>query len=126
MAMEQTNTQVKITPDEALERCLDAMEGASKLPFQAGLRQKIRDRAYRPFVENHDHWDRFKGTVLRSSSQIGTFAEAFARFEGEINERPATEVREHHADEAIRVVRRICPAGLAVGPRFRWCPDPEA
>ena len=122
MTPERTPTQGGITAEEALTQCLDEMESGSRLPVKEGLRKKIGDDARKKFEENHYLWDTFKDKVVRSARQIGTFAEEFARFDAEIHGRYATEVMEGHADEAIRVVKRLCPAGLKDGAKFRWCP----
>jgi hypothetical protein len=124
MTADTTHTQARVTPEEALTQCLDQMErGATRLKFRYGLREQIAGKARPKFEENHGHWDRFKDTVLRSSRQIGTFAEELALFEAEVRDQQASEITDRHVDEAIRVVKEFCPAGLVVGPRFRWCPD---
>lgn len=114
-----------ISSEQALQKALDQMEEGSNLDFEKGLREKIADRARKNFEDNHHLWKKFEATVLRSARQIGVFAEEFAKFEAEFGSGPATEVRENHAEEAIRVVKNFCPAGLVEGPRFRWCPSPK-
>jgi hypothetical protein len=124
MTADSTRTQARVTPDEALTQSLDEMErGATRLKFAYGLREQIAEKARPKFEENHEQWDRFKHTVLRSARQIGTFAEELALFEAEVSEHQASAIMDRHVAEAIRVVKEFCPAGLVVGPRFKWCPD---
>lgn len=114
------------TPEDQLKESLDTMEKGSALKFEKGLREKIGDKkTLEKFKKNASDWDDHKATVLRSARQIGEFAEAFARFDAEINNKPVGEVKKKHAWAAIEVVRDLCPAGSSPGIRFKWCPEPE-
>ena len=113
------------TPEEQLKESLDSMEKGSALKFETGLRKKIgNDKTLEKFKKNQDDWEAHKETVLRSARQIGEFAEAFARFDAEINNLPVGEVKERHAWHAVAVVKDLCPAGQTPGIRFKWCPEP--
>jgi hypothetical protein len=114
------------TPEEQMKQSLDTMEKGSTLKFEKGLRDKIGSKkTLKKFQDYKDEWETHKDTVLRSARQIGSFAEAFARFEAEINNKPVGEVKKKHAWAAIAVVRDLCPAGSRPGIRFKWCPEPE-
>jgi hypothetical protein len=113
------------TPEEQLKESLDTMEKASALKFEKGLREKVgNEKTLKKFKKNAPDWEEYKATVLRSAWQIGEFAEAFARFDAEINNRPLGEVKENHAWAAVTVVRDLCPGRLRDGDRFKWCPEP--
>ena len=97
------------TPEDQLKESLDTMEKGSALKFEKGLREKIGNRkTLKKFKDNATQWEEFRPIVLRSALQIGQFAEAFARFEAEINGKPVGEVKESHARTAIAVVSIGC------------------
>jgi hypothetical protein len=115
------------TPEDQLKESLDTMEKGSALKFEKGLREKIGNpKTLQKFKDNTKEWETYKETVLRSARQIGEFAEAFARFEAEINKKPVGEVKASHAWAAVAVVKDLCPAGAGSSPgvRFKWCPEP--
>ena len=128
MNTDKGNRGSNTTPEQALESSLVAMERGTGLPLEHGLRKKIEGWSIQKFKDNHANWPAFEKKVLRSAQQIGTYAEAFARFDAEINGKPApVEIKQKHAAEAIRVVSKLCPAGASeIENFFKWCPEPEA
>ena len=113
-------------PEDQMKESLDTMEKGSALKFEKHLREKIgNSKTLEKFKLNEDDWEEHKATVLRSAWQIGAFAEAFARFDAEINNQQVGEVKEVHAWEAVAIVKKHCPAGQRRGDRYKWCPEPE-
>ena len=116
---DKTDCETTTDPGEMLKCALDQVKNGSALPLEEGLREKIQKKAFKNFDEQKKLWPGNANKVLRAARQIGEYAEAFARFEAEMQGTQPTVVKTKHANHAIRVVKDLCTAE-----RLKWCPDP--